>query len=201
MGNLPTLIKQYHPGHFGTAVLAQTLLNNWQEFMLQPNNHIFHTLPLALINIQQRTQQQQKKKPLQRYFYRFCLNSIFPSHFLVSLNDIPVLNFSEDASEQCNNCLREDTALCAFSGKCPLALELGAEPSTPDGAAFLLKPRRNSHSAGGLHSPTHLCLPIPSPLSSFTSALLSSEQHPRINFLVKKHLSLAFSLLQLPAVE
>lgn len=73
----------------------------------------------------------------------------------MSLNDTPVLNFSEDASQQCKNPLRghglSETALPAFSVKCPLALELGAESSVPNGAAFLLKPRRNHHGAGGLH--------------------------------------------------
>lgn len=88
-------------------------------------------------------------------FYCFCLNSIFPSYFLVGLNDMPVLNFSEDAFQRCKNRLRGNglskTALFAFSVKCPLAPELGAESSIPNGPAVLLKPRRNRHGARGLH--------------------------------------------------
>lgn len=68
---------------------------------------------------------------------------------------MPVVNFSEDASQQYKNCLRgnglSETALPAFSVKCPLALELGAESNVPNGPAFLLKPRRSCHGARGLH--------------------------------------------------
>jgi len=114
---------------------------------------------------------------------------------------MPILNFSENASQQCKNHLREDglaeTALSTYSGKYPLAPELGAESRVPNAAAFPLKPRRNCHSTGGL---CHVLPPtFAFPLSSFTAALLSSEPHHGIHFLVKKQLSLAFSLLQLPA--
>lgn len=71
---------------------------------------------------------------------------------------------------------------------CCLALQLRLESSISHGPAFLLKPRRKNTV-----SRLALC-----PLSSFMAAFVSSRLHHRINFLIKIHLSLAFSFLQLP---
>lgn len=74
--------------------------------------------------------------------------------------------------------------------KCCLALQLRLESSISHGPAFLLKSRRKNTV-----SRLALC-----PLSSFMAAFVRRLHH-RINFLIKIHLSLAFSFLQLPLVN
>lgn len=102
----------------------------------------------------------------------------------MSLSNTPIQNFSQLTSQGCKNNLRDyhlpETG--TVSMRCYLALN--QSPAYPMGHISC------SNLEAIQYSRLALC-----PLNCFMAALVSSGLHHRIIFLVKIHLSLAFSLL------